>query len=137
MAKRLIQIAIYAALGWAAAQAAAAESLPDPTRPAQEAGFPAGASAAQDAGPVLQSVKIAPGRRTAVISGQLLAEGGRFGAARVVSISESEVVLLGPEGRQTLKLFPGVDKRVAHPLPSRLPARGKNESKRKTEQKAP
>jgi hypothetical protein len=102
------------------------------------AGFAAtGANASPDAGPVLQSVKIAPGRRTAVISGQLLAEGERFGAAKLLSISESEVTLQGPEGRQTLKLFPGVEKRVAHPMRSQLPVRDKNKSKRKTEQKAP
>lgn len=136
MAKRLMQIIIAAALGWAATQAAA-EGLPDPTRPPQEAGLDAGGNAAPDAGPVLQSVKIAPGHRTAVISGQLLAEGERFGAVKVASIGESEVVLQGPEGKQTLKLFPGVEKRAAHPKQEPLPARGKHKSKRNTEQKAP
>ena len=138
MVKRLIQAIIAAALGWAATQAATAEVLPDPTRPPLAAGFAAtGANAPPDAGPVLQSVKIAPGRRMAVISGQLLAEGERFGAAKLVSISESEVTLQGPEGRQTLKLFPGVEKHVAHTMRSQLPVRDKNKSKRKTEQKAP
>jgi len=138
MVKRLIQIITAVALGWVATQVAATEMLPDPTRPPLEAGFAAaGANVTRDAGPVLQSVKIAPGHRTAVISGKLLAEGDRFGTAKLVSISDSEVVLLGPEGRQTLKLFPGVEKLAAHPLPAQLPASGKNKSKRKTEQKAP
>lgn len=116
--------------------ALAAEVLPDPTRPAAEAGL-AGDVAKVASGPVLQSVKIAPGRRSAVISGQLLAEGERFGAARLVSISESEVVLLGAEGRQTLKLFPGVEKRVALPPQGQPLKPAKNKSKRNTEQKAP
>ncbi|MEN6584877.1 MAG: hypothetical protein ABFE02_02350 [Sulfuricella sp.] len=137
MAERLIHTIIAAVLGWSAMQVAVAEGLPDPTRPAQEAGFSAGGNATPDAGPVLQSVKIAAGRRTAVISGQVVAEGERFDAAKVVSISESEVVLLGPEGRQTLKLFPGVEKRVAQTKQEPLPARGKHKSKRHTEQKAP
>lgn len=138
MVKRLIQIITAVALGWVATQVAATEMLPDPTRPPLEAGFAtAGASVTRDAGPVLQSVKIAPGHRTAVISGQLLAEGDRFGTAKLVSINESEVTLLGPEGRQKLKLFPGVEKYVAHSLPGQFPAHGKNKSKRKTEQKAP
>ncbi|MDP2785488.1 MAG: hypothetical protein Q8O38_12980 [Sulfurimicrobium sp.] len=138
MVKRLIHTIIAAALGWAATQAAAAEMLPDPTRPPLAAGVAAtGANATPDAGPVLQSVKIAPGRRSAVISGQLLAQGERFGAAKLVSISESEVVLLGAEGRQTLKLFPGVEKRVALPPQGQDLKPAKNKSKRNTEQKAP
>lgn len=95
----------FCLLPFALHSALAAELLPDPTRPPLEAGL-AGDVATLASGPVLQSVKIAPGRRMAVISGQLLAQGERFGAAKLVSISESEVVLLGPEGRQTLKLFP-------------------------------
>lgn len=138
MVKRLIQTIIAVALGWSATQATAADMLPDPTRPPLEAGFAAtGANSALDAGPVLQSVKIAPGRRSAVISGQLLAQGDRFGEAKLVSISESEVVLLGPEGRQTLKLFPGVEKHVALPPQGQALKPAKIKSKRKTEQKAP
>lgn len=114
----------------------AAEVLPDPTRPAAEAGF-VGDVAIVASGPVLQSVKIAPGRRMAVISGQLLAEGEHFGAAKLVSISESAVVLLGPEGRQTLKLFPGVEKLVALPSQGQALKSGKNKSILNTEQKAP
>lgn len=117
--------------------ALAAEILPDPTRPAVEAGR-AGGVAALASGPVLQSVKIAPGGRMAVISGQLLAEGDRFGESKLIRISESEVALQGPDGQQTLKLFPGVEKHAAQPLPlARLQARVKNKSKQKTEQKAP
>lgn len=136
MVKHLIASFIVLVQGWAAMSVFAQESLPDPTRPPAEAGM-VGAVAAVASGPVLQSVKIAPGRRMAVISGQLLAEGDRFGEAKLISIAEGEVVLSGPEGRQTLRLFPDVEKRVALPpqgQPLKPPVK---KSKRKTEQKAP
>ncbi|PWB49921.1 MAG: MSHA biogenesis protein MshK [Nitrosomonadales bacterium] len=125
------------ALAGGVAQALASEALPDPTRPPVEAGVETAGAAAVASGPVLQSVMIRPGRRTAVISGQLLAEGERFGGARLVRISEGEVVLAGPEGRQTLKLFPGVEKHFARPPLQETLQRGKNKSKRNSEQKAP
>jgi MSHA biogenesis protein MshK len=115
--------------------ALAAEILPDPTRPAAEAGL-AGDVAIAPSGPVLQSVMIRPNRRTAVISGQLLAEGERFGDAKLVKVSEGEVILVGPEGRQTLKLFPGVEKHFVRPAQEEKPKRGKPKSKRNPEQKA-
>jgi MSHA biogenesis protein MshK len=116
--------------------ALAAEALPDPTRPAADAGL-AGEAAAVTSGPVLQSVMIRPGRRTAVISGQLLAEGEHFGSARLVRISEGEAILAGPEGRQTLKLFPGVEKHFNRQPRQETPQRGKSKSKSNSEQKAP
>ncbi len=115
--------------------ALAAEILPDPTRPPAEAGL-SGDAAAVASGPVLQSVMIRPGRRAAVISGQLLAEGERFGDSKLIKISEGEVILLGPEGRQTLKLFPGVEKIFASPAQEETLKRGKSKSKRNPEQKA-
>jgi hypothetical protein len=66
----------------------------------------------------------------------LLAEGERFGEAKLIKISEGEVILLGPEGRQTLKLFPGVEKKFVRPPREETPKRGKNKSKRNSEQKA-
>lgn len=115
--------------------ALAAEILPDPTRPPAEAGL-SGDVAAVASGPVLQSVMLRPGHRAAVISGQLLAEGARFGDSKLIKISEGEVILLGPEGRQTLKLFPGVEKIFASPTQEETLKRGKSKSKRNPEQKA-
>ena len=106
----------------------AAEILPDPTRPATEAGL-TGTAPTAASGPVLQSVMIRPGQRTAMINGQLLAEGERFGDAKLVKISEGEVILVGPEGRQTLKLFPGVEKQLARPPQDETRKRGKSKSK--------
>jgi MSHA biogenesis protein MshK len=115
--------------------ALANEILPDPTRPAAEAGM-TGSVATVSGGPVLQSVMIRPGHRSAVIGGQLLAVGEHYGDAKLIRVSESEVVLAGPEGQQVLKLFPAVEKRLAHPPREDAPKRGKNKSKRNSEQKA-
>jgi MSHA biogenesis protein MshK len=89
---------------------AAGQNMSDPTRPpasfgsGQEPGFQPTAS-----GPVLQSVLIAPGRKVAIISGQTVSLGEKFGDARLIKITESEVTLSGSNGMQTLKLFPGVE----------------------------
>jgi MSHA biogenesis protein MshK len=106
-----------AALALAAATAAAAAApFADPTRP------PSSLDAGQreepvSAGPRLESVLIAPDRRIAVISGQQVTIGSRFGDAEVVGIDESEVRLRRRSGEQSLKLF------VA--APHRRPAGGK------------
>ncbi len=94
-----------------------AESLPDPTRPPLAVLAPA--SAAGDAtepvgGLVLQSVLIAPDRRSAVISGQSMALGDTVGGFRLVRVAAGEVTLEGHEGSRTLSLFPDVRKRKPH-----------------------
>lgn len=106
---------IRALLGLAAlwlCTSAQAQGLDDPTRPPP--GFRGGAGAARASGPaeglVLQSVIISDTNRSAIISGQHVALGGKIGAARLVRVSEAAVVLLTGEDRRTLKLFPGVHK---------------------------
>ena len=47
----------------------------------------------------------------AMISGQMVKVGDRVGEARVIKISETEVVLRNGKELETLKLFPGVEKR--------------------------
>ncbi|HET9734729.1 MAG TPA: MSHA biogenesis protein MshK, partial [Burkholderiales bacterium] len=84
--------------------------LADPTRPPNV--LPETAEAAFVEGPRLQSVLISPGRRSAVISGTTVAQGGRFGDARVELISESAVVLRYADRRETLQLLPSQDKRA-------------------------
>ncbi|MBZ0105775.1 MAG: hypothetical protein K8H84_09105 [Sulfuricella denitrificans] len=113
----------------------AVDMLPDPTRPPAEAGM-MGDVAAVASGPVLQSVVIRPGLRSAVISGQLLVVGERFGDAKLIQVSEGEAILVGPEGRQVLKLFPDVDKQFAQPPQAETLKRGKNKPKRNSKQKA-
>ena len=94
-------------------EAWAAENFTDPTRPpASIGGIEPNGVALESSGPVLQSVLIAAGRKIAVISGQNVKLGEKFGEARVVSITESEVVLKNGKDRQTLRLFPDVEKRI-------------------------
>lgn len=92
-----------------AATSAAAENLPDPTRPS---GAPLAENEATNAsrGPVLQSVLNSSGRKLAIISGQSVGQGDRIGNARVATIRDAEVVLVEGKETQVLKLFPVVEK---------------------------
>lgn len=106
----------------ASSAAGAQPGLPDPTRPPLVARPAASISASESSVPVLQSVLIARDRRSAVISGETVTVGQRYGGARVVRITETEVVLKGNDGVTTLKLFPEVDKQVRHGGPRPAPA---------------
>lgn len=91
---------------------APAADLVDPTQPPAALESRSGQPPDQpDSAHVLQSVLISPTRRIAVINGQTVALGDRYGEARVVRISEGEVVLRNGQDVQVLKLFPGVEKR--------------------------
>ncbi len=91
-----------------------AENLPDPTRPPSELGAAAASGAAvPSGGPLLQSVLISPQHKNAIISGETVKLGGIYGSARVVKISEGEVVLNEGGSLQTLRLFPGVEKKMS------------------------
>ena len=85
------------------------EVLRDPTRPPTVL-FAPHERETIDVGPVLQSVSFASGRRTAIISGQNVSTGSKVGDARVIRISETEVVLKTGNSLQRLKLFPDVEK---------------------------
>jgi MSHA biogenesis protein MshK len=85
-----------------------AQVLNDPTRP------PVGIYAAETntgvaAGQVLQSVMITPTSRSAMIGGELVKLNGKYGEARVIKISEGEVVLKSSSGTETLRMYPGVE----------------------------
>lgn len=100
-----------------------AEALPDPTRPPAEIGVaPARVAAPQENG--LQSLIISPARRAAIINGQTVELGGKLGDSKLVEISESSVVLQGPQGRRTLALFPevGLKKKLLEPELENKPA---------------
>jgi len=111
---RALVKAVPAALLVLGAAGAFGQSLPDPTRPpdalnalnAANKQEPAGAQS----GPVLQSVLVSPRRKLAVISGQTVKLGGEYENARVVKISETEVVLRNGKDTRTLKLFPQAEK---------------------------
>jgi MSHA biogenesis protein MshK len=104
--------AIVLAAVWMAAPAAQAQGgLADPTRPPNASSLQ-GSEVQAVAGKQLQSVLLSGGRKIAVIDGNLVALGGKLGEARVVRITETEVVLKTGEETETLKLFPGVDKQA-------------------------
>lgn len=94
--------------------AAGAQGMVDPTRPQGESGTAAEAGVA--GGPVLQSVMLSSGRKMAVISGEVVVLGGRYGEARLVRLTESEAVLKNGPETTVLRLFPLVEKRMAGEL---------------------
>lgn len=98
-----------------------ADVLPDPTRPPSEISAPA-ATEGEVAESGLQSVIIAPGRRAAIINGQTVELGGKYGDARLIEVNERGVVLRGPQGREVLPLFPGVDIKRRALQPEKPPA---------------
>ena len=136
-------------LGWglllgAMPLAAAAEALPDPTRMPTEVSAPVSeeGAAAPDSG--LQSIIIAPGRRAAIINGQTIEQGGKYGDARLIKVNENSVVLRGPQGKQVLRLFPGVEIRQdetralrSKPLAVRRVTAGKKAGKKAAVNAAP
>jgi MSHA biogenesis protein MshK len=93
------------------AVSANAQVLTDPTRP--PAALAAPADGAVSSGPVLQSVMLSQGRKMAMISGEMVTLGGRYGSARLVKLTESEAVLKDGAETTVLKLFPLVEKRMA------------------------
>ena len=106
MAARMMLFVLVAAMQ---AQPLAAAALPDPTAP------PAASAGAGDAGSpgiALTAIKRRGAQRIAVIGGQEIAVGGHYQDARVVRISESEVVLRRGREITVLRLYPHVEKRL-------------------------
>jgi MSHA biogenesis protein MshK len=102
----------------AMALAAAADELPDPTRPPAALHSAPAASAPSDT-LRLQSVLLGKGRTpAAVISGELVLLGGQVRGARLVRITERHAVLKGPLGETVLALLPA----AAAAATGRLPA---------------
>ena len=91
--------------------AAFAQGIADPTRP--PGGLAETAEAVGAGGPVLQSVMLSPSRKVAVISGEMVVLGGRYGSSRLVRLTETEAVLKNGADVTVLRLYPQVDKRSA------------------------
>jgi MSHA biogenesis protein MshK len=102
---------------------AQAQGLADPTRPPSA---PSASPAAQEeaAGTQLQSILLSSGRKVAVINGTMVPLGGMVGEAKVVSISETQVVLKKGDETEVLKMYTGIDKR-----PVKRPAARRGELK--------
>ena len=119
-----------AGISWAAAvlvspAGSGAETMADPTRPPVSISAPRSPEAARR--PVLQSVLITPLRRSAIIDGERVDLGGRFGGAEVIQITETEVVLRSPGGAEVLKMYPEVEKAVKRPDARPAVATGRRE----------
>jgi MSHA biogenesis protein MshK len=112
MAARMLG-AMLACVAAALATEAIAEQLRDPTRPPASLAPAAGdaPAASRSAGLVLQSVLIAPDRRSAIVDGRLLKVGDSVAGFRVTAIEEGVVTLRGAAGTRRLQLFPEVEKR--------------------------
>jgi MSHA biogenesis protein MshK len=108
---RLMNRLVLAWAGVLMSLAVRAEVLPDPTLPpAVMAAKLDAASEAVSAKPVLQSVILAPNRKLAIIDGVAVRLGDHFRDARVVRITENEVLLRGTNGTETLKLYQQIKK---------------------------
>lgn len=107
--RALLRILLLGA-GLVSLAAPAAERLADPTRPMGFAARSAPARAGAPPAPVLQSTRVSPAYKSAVISGVRVREGDRFRGAVVTDISAYEV-RLRRDGRETiLRLHPRLPK---------------------------
>jgi MSHA biogenesis protein MshK len=100
---------LVASFSWAASDA----DLPDPTKPAIVEVKPGDEnSSAVATGPVLQSVMLRKGQKSAaMISGKMVEVGQEIGSARLIRVTETTVTLVGPTGKEILELNPGVEKK--------------------------
>lgn len=93
----------------------AAEQFNDPTRPAFDLvpELSSGGSEVSEkleASPLgLQSVIISPSREAAIIDGTEVERGGKYGDTELTVVNETCVVLVGPQGRQVMHMFPTVN----------------------------
>lgn len=101
-------------LGCVCCSSVVAEQLNDPTRPAIDLVPGVAGSVADSFAPEksvqqgLQSVLISPKREAAIINGIEVGLGQKFGDAVLTTVNETCVVLVGPEGRQVLHMYPTV-----------------------------
>jgi hypothetical protein len=87
---------------------AAAQGLPDPTRPP---GVTSEAVGESNNSGLQTTVRPARGKPWALINGLVVTLGDKVGDARVVAINANSVVLQNPDGeRQTLTATPGATK---------------------------
>jgi MSHA biogenesis protein MshK len=105
----------------AAAAGAEAQALTDPTRPpsAPSIASDSPASQVETTGMQLQSILLSSGRKVAVINGIMVPLGGMVGEARLIRITETQVVLKKGEETEVLKMYPGIDKQPVKRIAAR------------------
>ncbi len=112
-------------LAWSISTWAAAETLPDPTRPplelrSGEAGETHAEASAEAERKGLQVIIIAPNRRAAIIDGQTVELGEKYHGAKLIEVNEGTLVLLDAHGkRSVITMFPkvGLRQKAAGPAP--------------------
>jgi len=124
MKRMLLKLAF--ALPLACGGACVLAQINDPTRP--PGALAGGDPGAPGGGPLLQSVMISPSGRSAIIGGETVKLNGRYGEARVIRITESEVVLRTASGTETLRMYPDISMK---PVVSAPPADGKPAKKKR------
>jgi MSHA biogenesis protein MshK len=94
-----------------------AQGLKDPMRPPPSFWRAPGAAAEEPppSGPQLQSVMLSPSRRSAIISGQVVNQGERYGDAVLAEVAEDRVVLRRGASTEVLKLYPGAANKEPRP----------------------
>ena len=108
---RLTAISAVAIISLSAGSAQA-ELLTDPTQPP---GITGGGTEAVT-GPVLQSVMIGPNYHAAIISGQMVLLGKKYGEATLIHLSNQEAVLRNPDmTTQTLVIDYAIEKKPVLP----------------------
>ena len=90
-----------------------AQILNDPTRPPAAALSAAPESDGRSGTSSLHIVMISPAERVAIIGGKRVKEGDKYGDARVVRITDSQVELISASGNETLRLYPNVEMKSA------------------------
>lgn len=107
--------------------------VPDPTRPPWGQDGADGFAAPIESG--VQTVILRPGGKSAaVINGQYVWVGDMLGDKRVLRISESEVVLKGESGRETIKVMPAIEKNPARKTAANKPPAKKPPAKETAKQ---
>jgi hypothetical protein len=97
---------------WVYCASVPAQGMRDPMRPPLGLA-PAAPAAEPGFGPQLQSVMLSPSRRSAIISGRLVARGESYGDAVLEEVAADHVVLRRGGSTQVLRLYNGDVKRKA------------------------
>jgi len=86
------------------------DNLADPTRPTT------GREQEDKPKPVLHAVYLSPRRTSAIIDGQEVKLGEKFGEATLTKIKDTEVILTHPDGTiELIRMHPGIEKKMIDP----------------------
>lgn len=117
--RALASIALLASAGAIANEG----PLADPMQPPQVRATESKASAVSASAREVRAIWSVGNKRFAIIEKDVLRVGSAVGDAQVTSISDTEVVLRGPEGLTTLRLTPEIEKQFRGREAAREPRR--------------